>query len=338
MLYKYTNNTIEMLPSYDFKDLGGLEKDLENLLANNLSDLYSESGHLMPIFQERQWQSEPDLCAFDKEGNLYIFELKRGVVHEDTTIQLMRYSQEYGQKNYYELCSLYETYTGEEDLAQAHQDAFELEWPLSIEDFNRKQKLILVGTASDSSLTDAVAYWREKGVDIDFIPYRFYKLKGEIYFEFFAKPYDYHMNIAGSKGIIFDTNRTYFEDAIWDMFKHDKVSAYGDVRSCVNTFNKGDYVLYFHKGLGVVAAGIIKSGLPKEIDFTEEMYMKVDFLTPKATCMEDLECVSVAELRELLGKSFFWAKTTKVPYLSIEESKKVVDFLMKKYDASKTRK
>ena len=38
MLYKYNgSDSIKMLPSYNFEDLGGLEKDLENLLANNLA-------------------------------------------------------------------------------------------------------------------------------------------------------------------------------------------------------------------------------------------------------------------------------------------------------------
>lgn len=121
MLFKYNGkDSIEMLSSYNFEDLGGLEKDLETLFANNLADLYTEEGQLMPIFQERSWQSEPDLCALDKDGNLIIFELKRGVVPGDTTIQVMRYCQEYGQKNYFELCSLYKTYTGESDLANAH--------------------------------------------------------------------------------------------------------------------------------------------------------------------------------------------------------------------------
>lgn len=334
MLYKYNGkDSIEMLPSYDFEDLGGLEKDLENLLANNLADLYTEDGQLMPIFQERSWQSEPDLCALDKDGNLFIFELKRGVVSGDTTIQVMRYCQDYGQKNYFELSSLYKTYTGETDLANAHANAFGLDAPLRIEAFNRKQKLVVIGSSSDLALMDAVSYWQRSGIDIDYIPYRFYKINGETYFEFFAKPFDYHLNVADAKGIIFDTNKTYGPDDIWDMFAHSKVSAYGGIKKCVNSFNKGDYVLYYHKGWGVVGAGIIRSSKAKEIESKDEMYLDVDLLTPKVKCDDDLEYATVAELRELLDKNFFWAKTTKVPYLSVDESKKVVDFLLQKYNS-----
>lgn len=332
MLFKYNGkDSIEMLSSYNFEDLGGLEKDLETLLANNLADLYTEDGQLMPIFQERSWQSEPDLCALDKDGNLIIFELKRGVVPGDTTIQVMRYCQEYGQKNYFELCSLYKTYTGESDLANAHAYAFGLDNPLPIEAFNRKQKLIVVGSSSDDKLMEAVSYWQHSGIDIDYIPYRFYKINGETYFEFFAKPYDFHLNVADSKGILFDTNKTYGPNDIWDMLSHSKVSAYGGVKTCVNSFNKGDYVFYYHKGWGVVGAGKIKSSRSKEVKEKDEMYMTVDLLTPVVKSESELKYITVPELKELLDKNFFWAKTTKVPYLSMEESEKVLEFLLQKY-------
>lgn len=333
MLYKYKGNgRIEMLPSYNFEDLGGLEKDLENLLADNLADLYTEEGQLMPIFQERSWQSEPDLCALDRNGNMFIFELKRGIVPGDTTIQVMRYCQDYGQKNYFELCSLYKVYTGDSDLAKAHANAFGLDSPLPIEAFNRKQKLIVVGSSSDSALMDAVRYWQHSGIDIDYIPYRFYKVNNEVYFEFFAKPFDFHLNVADTKGILFDTNKTYGPNDIWDMFENSKVSAYGGVKNCVTSFNKGDYVFYYHKGWGVVGAGKIKSSKAKEIKSKDEMYMEVELLTPVVKCENDLKCVSVAEVKELLDKNFYLARTTKVPYLSVDESKKVLEFLLQKYE------
>lgn len=61
------------------------------------------------------------------------------------------------------------------------------------------------------------------------------------------------------------------------------------------------------------------------------MYLDVDLITPMVTCEQDLRCVSVSELRELLKKNFYFAKTTKVPYLTVDESKKVIDLLKQKY-------
>ena len=59
--------------------------------------------------------------------------------------------------------------------------------------------------------------------------------------------------------------------------------------------------------------------------------MDVELLTPRVTNEDDLRCVSVSELRELLNKNFYFAKTTKVPYLSEDEAKKVADYLIEKY-------
>ena len=190
MLYEYDEKekNLKKLSYYNFADFGGKEKDLENLLSERLNDLYTEDAQLMPIFQERQWQEEPDLCALDKDGNLIIFELKRNIVQGDTTIQIMRYAQSYGQMNYNELNGIFQKYTNTTtDLKIAHSEAFGLgESPLNEEQFNKKQKLIIVGSSSDVSLMEAVDYWRSKHIDIDFIPYRFYKIGSKIYFDFFV--------------------------------------------------------------------------------------------------------------------------------------------------------
>ena len=333
MLFKYKNNDLEPLPYYDYVDLKGKEKDLENLLANNLGNLYIEDGQLMPIFQERQWQEEPDLCALDKEGNLIIFELKRGVVKGDTTIQVMRYAQSYGQKKYAELNRIFQQYKKtSEELKYAHAETFGLDdSPLSEEQFNKRQKLIIVGSSSDISLIEAVEYWRTKQLDIDFLPYRFYKINGEIYFDFFAKPYDYHINPRDKKGILFDTNRSYDETSVWDMFDKKKISAYGGASRYVNNFNKGDYVLYYHKGWGVIGAGIIKTSIVSGDISKDELYRTVELLTPAIKQESDIRYISASELCHLLGKNFYFASTIKSPYLSAEESQIVIEELKKKY-------
>ena len=333
MLYKYKNNGLEPLPYYDYSDLKGKEKDLENLLANNLGELYLEDGQLMPIFQERQWQKEPDLCALDKEGNLVIFELKRGVVQGDTTIQVMRYAQNYGQKKYSELNGIFQQYKKKkEELKEVHAETFGIEHsPLKEEQFNQKQKLVIVGSSSDYSLMNAVDYWKSKGIDMDFLPYRFYKIGGEIYFDFFAKPYDYHINPRYKKGILFDTNRSYDESSVWDMFEKSKISAYGGAKKYVHSFQKGDYVLYYHKGFGVIGAGIIKTSAVSENPLKEELYHTVELLTPQIKQESEIRCISAAELCSLLGKNFYFASTMKSPFLSVEEAELVIGELKKKY-------
>lgn len=333
MLFNYKNNCLEAMPYYDYADIKGKEKDLENLLANHLSDLYIEDGQLMPIFQERPRQEEPDLCALDKRGNLIIFELKRGAVQGDTTIQVMRYAQTFGRKNYTELNRIYQVYKESEflDLKSAHAEAFQLETPLKEEQFNQHQKLVIVGSSSDISLIEAVDYWKSKKIDIDFLPYRFYKIYDELYFEFFAKPYDYHINPRERKGILFDTNKSYDENSVWDMFAKSKVSAYGSASRYVNSFNNGDYVLYYHKGYGVIGAGIIKSSFVGENQSKEELYRKVELLTPVIKQESDIKYISASELCKLLNKNFYFASTIKSPYLSLNEAKLVAENLINKY-------
>lgn len=335
MLYKYENNTLEKLGYYSYSYFKGKEKDLENLLAENLNDLYMEDAQLMPIFQERQRQEEPDLLAVDKNGNLVVFELKRGEVKGDTTIQVMRYTQNYGQKSYFELNKIYKKYnlTGLE-LKNAHNEAFGLDKALDESEFNKKQKMVIVGNSLDISLINAVEYWKNKKLDIDFLPYRFYKINKEIYFEFFAKPYDYHLNVLDKKGIIFDTCRSYYENAVWDMFKDKKISAYNSASKFIKSFNKGDYVFYYHKGWGIIGAGIIKSSQPKEISSNKgrELYHTVELLTPVIANENEIKYILPSEICELLGKNFYWASTTKKPYLTEKESKKLVDELIERYN------
>ncbi|MDR3295648.1 MAG: hypothetical protein LBT26_07475 [Clostridiales Family XIII bacterium] len=312
----------------------GLEKDLENLIAEQIAELFVEDGALMTIFQERPWQEEPDICALDRDGNLVIFELKRGAVSPDAVLQIIRYAQSLTQKTYAELNSMYRKYSGdaEADLVFAHKEALNLSEPLTTDHFNRKQKLILVGNGADASLVKVIDYWKGVGLDIDFIPYRLYQIGDKTYFEFFTKPYDFHLSPEEPRGILFDTNRTYSQNAVWDMIKGNKVSAYGGVNYFVDRLHKGDIVLFYHSG--VIAAGEV---LSEETFFVEanedEAYRKIKFISPLPASQEDIDtrCVSAGEITELTGKSFYWASTVKAPYLSQKEAMTIVEALGQKY-------
>jgi len=325
MLYKINGiqtkaMEIESIAFNDFSHYGKLEKDLEDLIANNLLDKLFENFKIMPIFQERKRQAEADIYALNERGELIIFELKRATVTADAVLQILRYAQDAGKWTFHEIQDKYNTYMGKKiDIIEAHKEAFNLEEPLLSSDFNRKQNLIVIGSAADIELIDSIEYWKKNGITIDFIPYRVYEINKEVYFEFFALPYDYHTNLTDTKGVIFDTNRTWDPNSIWYMFNKDRVAAFGDAKRFINYLFPGDIVFFSHTGTGIIGAAKVKQGNVLK-DGKDTLYRDVDFLTAKPVQGKTLKAVSFSEVSNILGKSFYWARTIKVPYLSIDEA------------------
>jgi len=334
MLYKLTTGTrskdLEALPFLDFADLGKIEKDLENLMATHLLDVLFEDAALMPIFQERPLQAEADLYALNQKGDLIIFELKRGFAGADAMLQALRYSQNAGQWSFNTLEDKFRTYcqNSQASLAIAHREAFNLERPLLPSEFNTMQQLMIVGNAGNDSLIQAVDYWKQQGIRVDFLPYRVYSISGQHYFEFFALPYDRHQNPSSIKGVLFDTNRSYDEDAIWEMMEKARVSAYGETQYVIDYLNTGDIVFFSHKWVGLVAAAKVLG--PAKMDGVDEKYRDVKFLTPvpnRSTGV--LKYMPFSQVTAVTGKSFFWARTIKVPYLNKDVAQNLLDELNK---------
>jgi len=339
MLYKLKKrddklDKLELLPFMDFEDLDKLEKDLEILLANHILDVLFEDAALMPILQERALQAEADLYALNKDGDLVIFELKRGLADEEAMHQALRYSQDAGQWTFSQLELKYKMYLSSnqlttDSLSEAHKEAFNLDRPLLPSEFNRRQHLVVVGNAANDRLINAVAYWKGKGLSVEFLPYRIYEINDRFYFEFFALPYDRHQNPAAIKGVLFDTNRSFDEDAIWGMMEESKVAAYGNTRYVVEYLNPKDIVFFSHKGVGLVAAAEVISSV-KSIEPREDQYRDVRFLTPTPERQNGVvKYMSFSEVSKTTGKTFFWARTIKVPYLTRSEALSLVDELNK---------
>ncbi|MDQ1636837.1 MAG: hypothetical protein QOF62_176 [Pyrinomonadaceae bacterium] len=326
MLYELTfegrnPHELESLPFTDFAGLGRIEKDLEELVDTHLLDVLFEDRALMPIFRERPMQAEADLYALDSVGDLFIFELKRSSASSDAMVQVLRYGQDAGQWTYSKLEEKFKTYSrnSETSLLDAHREAFGLQTPLEPLQFNRHQKFWIMGSAADDSLIAAVDYWKRRGLSVDFLPYRIYSIGGKYYFEFFALPYDRHQNPSSAKGVIFDTNRSWNEEAVWDMIENKKIAAYGAVKHVVNYLNPKDIVFLSHKGLGIVAAAEVR-GVAKD-NGPDERYRDVRFLTPVPHKDPDIKkFMPFSQVSTVLGKTFFWARTIKTPYLTVEEA------------------
>ena len=331
MLYKLSSTSgrfdaVEPVAFKDFGSFGQLEKDLEDLIARNILGVLFEDAGLMPIYQERQGQQAADIYALDVMGDLSIFELKRSTTGEGAVHQALRYAQDAGQWSHVQLEDRFRGYQGaNKDLAKEHQEAFDLDAPLGAPEFNRRQHLVVIGNGADDGLINAVDYWRRQGISIDFLPYRIYELADERYFEFFALPFDRHRNPADEKGVLFDTNRTYDPDSIWYMVENRRVAAFGDAKRFVEQVSVGDTVFFSHRWSGIVAAAKVRSRV--RADGSDTLYRDVEFVTPVPQRGTDPRAMPFGRVREITGRSFYWARTIKVPFLSNDEANRLVEEL-----------
>jgi hypothetical protein len=68
------------------------ERGLQDILFKSLDRLLPDD-ELLLLMQSRSWQEEPDLMALDRNGKLYIFELKAWEALAANLLQVLRYGQ-----------------------------------------------------------------------------------------------------------------------------------------------------------------------------------------------------------------------------------------------------
>ena len=287
MLYKLNRDEIESSARIDVKtpaDFDLKENDIENFLRYRLNEVVSED-HLMLIGQERAMQEEADLLALDKEGKLYIFELKRWQSNQENILQVMRYGQIFGRYSYKELEDLARRQQRlDGDLNQKHKDFFDLSQKLPASEFNQDQVFVLVTNGTDRDTISAVNYWAKKGVNIKCSPYRIYEIIGEPYIQFDTyNPDDEVLPDENTKIFIVNTNKTYSSDAWKDMLGNrstGKAAAYYDRKRSVCGISRGSLVYLYHTGKGVIARGRATSGYRKANyrgDKEQEFYVPLEF-------------------------------------------------------------
>lgn len=152
---------------------------------------------------------------------------------------------------------------------------------------------------------------------------------------------DFWMQFAGGnntdfcKGIMFDTNyantndKENYENY---MFNNNVIAAWGYPKKYIKSFKKNDYVLYYRKGCGIIAAGIITSDEPKE---TKEIPNGLEhtvqiIISEKDDSAGNIISITPKEIKDALNKGFYFASTRKVPFLTTEETKTIIDLLSKK--------
>lgn len=310
-------------------DAGWEEKDLENLLAENLTSLLREE-YLMPISQERPMQEEPDILALDYEGTLYIFELKRTKSEPEHLLQVLRYGQRFGIYNYDQLNYKYAKFEKSQlkDLQNAHKEYFNLEEKINKNEFNKKQRFVVVTNGIDVETLRSIKYWREKGLPIEPLVYRVYRVKDTFLLDF--TPYsgqNDEYEIAETTSHIVNTCVSHRPRVFLDMLDKNKVSAYGGRKHAIDSIRKNDKVFLYHTGVGICAVGTVTSEAPRE-EGKDEISVSCAF-RKKVNPEENPEKVlSAREINSELGTNWSFRQTRFS--ISDEEAKSIEKLFMKK--------
>jgi hypothetical protein len=240
------------------------ERGLQDILFKSLDRLFPDD-ELVLLMQSRYWQEEPDLMAVDKNGDLYIFEIKAWESHSSNLLQVLRYGQIFGSSKYSNLDSWYKKST---DLAQSlmntHASKFGVK--LKEEDFNRKQVFVIITNGLDYRTREAIQYWRTCGLDVRPWVYRVYQGQGdEMLLEMSSfrvgdNPYE---DLAEGYYIL-NTNISNSEEDHSEMLAKEKAAAYFDPwKLKIERLVKGDVVFLYQSGVGVVAIGEADGNLKK---------------------------------------------------------------------------
>lgn len=312
MLLKIDTKTkfAEKKKTHRLQSFGFDELALQRILFQSLDRLFPDD-ELILLMQSQKWQEEPDLMAVDKNGDLFIFELKAWESHSSNLLQVLRYGQIYGGSTYTELDARYKKATdASQSLKNAHASRFGGE--LAEEHFNRRQVFVVVTNGLDYRTREAIQYWRKSGLDIRPWVYRVYRGgKDEMLLEMGAfrvndNPYE---DIASGYYIL-NTNSSNSKKDHDNMLAGAKAAAYFDPwKFKIERLSKGDVVFLYQSGAGIVAFGkadgkLMKTsyqGKPEHPD--EEYFMNLqpfNRVTPP---------LSAAEIKEITGINHVFMST-----------------------------
>lgn len=314
MLYKLDTSAKDYakVNRVSLSSFGWKEIDLQELLSSHIQDFISAS-ELMTIFNERPLQEEPDILALGKNGDLYIFELKRWSSNQENLLQVLRYGQLYGNSNYDELNEMFKKYSktkgSASELYEIHQQYFDLadSSRLSKEEFNRKQRFLVVTNGLDQKTVEAIVYWKKNGLNIDAIVYWVFEINGEYFIEFnMYSPVEGFLEYE-SNAYILNTNFANNVQHTDDMIKEHKAAAYyPGWREKIQKLQKGDTVFLYKSGSGIIAYGVASGKLEmQDCDGNPnyEYYMKLDKFKKLQTPF------SASEMKTVTNQGFNFRQT-----------------------------
>ncbi len=309
MLYKIhkEENSCQIVKKTTLADLQWKEEDLENVFIKNIN-IIIDRGEFIIISQETKGKEIPDIMALDRNGDLYIFELKRWKSDSENMLQVLRYGQIYGNSTYDDLNRLYKkNYNSKDNLKDYFEEYFDSN--LDIENYNRKQHFIVVTNGLDAKTINAILYWKKTGLDVDAILYWVYKIGEQSFIEFnmYSPLSNYKFN-NNVQSYIVNTNKTNSQKDHDSMIKNHKVAAYEDKwKHKIEKLNNGDFVFLYESKNGIVACGkadgcVNKIDIYKDGSYAEYNMKLNDFF-------EINPVITYQEILKILGHGFAHMQT-----------------------------
>lgn len=219
-MFKLKGSTTEKLEPVTFTDLNMLESDIEELLRNNIEMLCDDEESLLVVGRQvkNEKNGRSDLTAVDNNGKVVLIEIKRdrkdiGSRKEAFEFQAIRYAASYATITKVEelVTNVYAPYI------EKYREEFELGDLTSYElglrklseflkangaenDFNEKQKIILVASDFDEQTISAVAWLNSNNVDISCYKLVPYIINSEVYLDIekvlpVSEYNDYYVNL-----------------------------------------------------------------------------------------------------------------------------------------------
>ncbi|KOS63833.1 hypothetical protein [Lysinibacillus sp. FJAT-14222] len=331
MLYKLNKSSLdyEKVKRVSLDFIGWKEKDLEKLVSKHLQDFIS-SKDLMTIFNERPRQEEPDILAVDKDGDLYIFELKRWGSNQENLLQVLRYGQLFGNSGYDELNEKYLTYSQSNiPLIEAHKQYFNKDTSNQITQdmFNNKQHFLVMTNGLDQQTVEAIIYWKKNGLNIDAIVYWIFEINGEHYIEFnMYSPIESYLEYESSAYVL-NTNHSNNSLTTNEMLDEKKAAAYHKGwQEKIEKIQKGDIVFLYKSGTGIVGYGK-GTGVYKKKDYNG--YSSAETYTPLNEFFRLKRPLSASEMKDICGQGFNFRQT--MFSISEENANKLIQTIQEKF-------
>lgn len=182
MLYKLqqggSKTTFVRLNATSMADEGLLESQMEQWLADNPTAVLPEAeARVLVISQETPFKNVTDVLAIDAQGNLLIIEVKRGQSPRDVIAQALEYASDVADWDYDRLNKTAIQYFASrklefKSLLEAFSKTFDIpQEELSESQFNRQQRIFVVGEVIDEKLQRTARWLLRRGVSISCVSY-----------------------------------------------------------------------------------------------------------------------------------------------------------------------